>query len=178
MQVVSLVTAVAVSGLVFGCSSAKAPPVTPVAYHQPAPTYSPPAKPKPATVAPTRSQVVISDQIRAACGISDDDAYFAFDSAKIRQEDHGVLAKLATCFETGPLQGHVMRLIGHADPRGDDEYNMVLGGRRAESVREYLLGQGLTKQRIETSSRGELDAKGIDEATWAKDRRVDVELAG
>ncbi len=176
MKTASLVSAVAAPAIVLACSSAKVPPVTPVAYRAPAPSHAP-APPKAKTPPSTQSRVVISDEIRAACGISDEDAYFAFDSAKIRQEDHGVLGKLATCFESGPLKGHVMRLVGHADPRGDDEYNMVLGGHRAESVRQYLEQHGLAKSRIETTSRGELDAKGYDEATWAKDRRVDIVLA-
>ena len=67
---------------------------------------------------------------------------------------------------------------GNTDERGSDEYNMVLGGRRAESVKQYLANEGLGKSQMETTSRGELDAKGFNEETWAKDRRVDVLLAG
>lgn len=176
MKSLYLITSVVVAGLVAGCSHQK-PPATPVAWNQPSQNYTPAASPKPQAAPPTQSNVVISDEIRRACGISDEDAYFAFDSAKIRQQDHGVLQQLATCFETGPLKGRTMRLIGHADPRGSDEYNMVLGGRRAESVKTYLAADGLTKSHMETTSRGELDATGYNEATWAKDRRVDVVLA-
>ena len=177
MRSLSLITSIAVAGLIVGCSHAR-PQATPVAWYPPSQAYTPPAPAEPKAVPQTQSNIVISDEIRRACGISDEDAYFAFDSAKIRQEDHGVLGQLATCFETGPLKGRTMRLIGHADPRGSDEYNMVLGGRRAESVKQYLAGGGLAKAQVETTSRGELDAKGYDEPTWAKDRRVDVVLAG
>jgi peptidoglycan-associated lipoprotein len=149
-----------------------------MAWNSPKQAYAPPAPPAPKAAPETRSNIVISDEIRRACGITDEDAYFAFDSAQIRQEDHGVLSKLATCFETGPLKGRDMHLVGHCDPRGSDEYNMVLGGRRAESVKQYLAGEGLAKAQVQTTSRGELDAKGYDEPTWSKDRRVDVMLGG
>jgi peptidoglycan-associated lipoprotein len=69
-----------------------------------------------------------------------------------------------------------MKLIGRADPRGDSEYNMVLGGRRASSVATTLEQLGMSSQKISSTSRGEMDATGTDEATWAKDRRVDVLL--
>jgi peptidoglycan-associated lipoprotein len=121
--------------------------------------------------------VAISDDIRHACGISDADAYFAFDSARLKRGEYPALEKLATCFSTGPLSGKEMRLVGHTDPRGDADYNLVLGGRRADGVRDFLVERGLPSQRVATTSRGELDAQGDNEAAWAKDRRVDVKLA-
>ena len=123
-----------------------------------------------------QSQINISDAIRKACGISDSDAFFAFDSANIRDADHRVLGALAECFSTGPLKGREMRLVGHADPRGESEYNLVLGGRRADSVKSFIAQKGLDPQRMSTTSRGEMDARGTDEAGWARDRRVDVVL--
>jgi peptidoglycan-associated lipoprotein len=134
----------------------------------------PPVASKP--VSPTRSQIAISDEIRTACGIRDEDAYFAFDSARIRKQDKRVLSQLTTCFNTGPLKGRKMLLVGRADPRGTAEYNMVLGENRAQSVQQYLSTLGLASHRMETSSRGEMDAMGTNEATWALDRRVDVNL--
>lgn len=124
----------------------------------------------------TASHVTLSDEIKRACGISDEDAYFAFDSAHVDGHAQNVLRKVAVCFESGPLAGRSMRLIGRADPRGDDEYNMVLGEHRAAAVKSALDGLGLKPDRISTTSRGELDARGVDEAGWAKDRRVDVML--
>src|SRR5579871_1089777 len=53
---------------------------------------------------PTASAVRISDEIVKACGISEPDAYFAFDSAALRGEDSKVLDQVATCFNTGPLK--------------------------------------------------------------------------
>ncbi|MEZ4229789.1 MAG: OmpA family protein [Polyangiaceae bacterium] len=126
---------------------------------------------------PKKSQINISDEIKKACGISDSDAHFAYNSANVRPQDEVVLKKLADCFATGPLKDKQMQLVGHADPRGDEEYNMVLGGRRAENVKAALSQRGLGKDRVKTSSRGELDATGTDEASYFEDRRVDVMVA-
>jgi peptidoglycan-associated lipoprotein len=125
----------------------------------------------------SKGQIAISDEIRRACGISDADAYFDYDSANVQAEAKAVLTKLAQCFTTGPLKGRKMSLVGHADPRGEEEYNMVLGGRRADNVRRVLTSMSLPSAQSSTTSRGEIDASGTDEAGWARDRRVDVVLA-
>ena len=120
----------------------------------------------------TSGTVSISDDVKNACGISDDEAYFAFNSANVRSRDVRILDKLRTCFTTGKLKGHIMQLVGHADPRGDD--NLALGGKRADSVKDVIVNHGMPASKVVTSSRGEMDATGNDESTWAKDRRVDV----
>ncbi len=125
----------------------------------------------------TASGVHIDDKIRKACGIPDQDAYFAFDSANLRPSDQGVLDLVAKCFVSGPLTGKGMRLVGHADPRGTPDYNRVLGLNRAQSVQGYFTKAGLDKAKVDTTSRGADDATGSDEAGWAKDRRVDVMLS-
>ena len=125
---------------------------------------------------PSQSNINISDEIRKACGITDAEAFFSYDSANVRPQDKSVLKKLADCFSTGPLRGRELRLVGHADPRGEEEYNMVLGGRRADNVKSAIAAEGLSEAKIATTSRGKLDATGTEEASWAKDRRVDVVL--
>jgi peptidoglycan-associated lipoprotein len=169
-----LSTAVAV-----GCASdppkpADAPSTSAVAATPPAPTAAVPAEK--VGDDPSQSNINISDEIRKACGISDAEAFFSYDSANVRPQDKAVLKKLADCFSTGPLKGDELRLVGHADPRGDEEYNMVLGGRRADNVKSAIAAEGLSAAKIATTSRGKLDAVGTDEASWAKDRRVDVML--
>ncbi len=156
----------------------KRPPAAPVATAEP-PSPPPPAPPPRVDDGknPNRAQLNISEDIRKACGIADEDAYFDFDSANIRPQDHKVLAQLAKCFSSGPLAGRKMGLVGHADPRGEDEYNMLLGEKRATSVKNAIGAEGLALDKMNTSSRGEMDATGTDEATWARDRRVDVVLA-
>lgn len=125
---------------------------------------------------PSKSQINISDEIKKACGIADADAFFAFDSANVRPQDEKVLAQLATCFTSGPLAGREMRMVGHADPRGEPEYNMVLGGQRADNVKGFIVKKGMATDKINTTSRGEMDATGTDESSWSKDRRVDILL--
>ncbi|APS00399.1 OmpA family protein [Pajaroellobacter abortibovis] len=102
--------------------------------------------------------------------------YFAFDSRELQPEGKAALQKLAQCLTSGSLQGSPVVLTGHCDPRGEPEYNMVLGADRAKSVHLFLLGLGVSPDKMRLSSRGKLDAKGIDEATWAQDRRVDIEV--
>ena len=155
------------------------PPPEPEAPAAPPPPQPVAQQPKPAPVSndnPNQSNLAISDEIRKACGISDAEAFFAFDSANVRPQDKAVLKKLADCFSTGPLKGRRMRLVGHADPRGDEEYNRVLGQRRADSVKGAIATAGLDSAKMETTSRGEDDASGTDDNGWAKDRRVDVML--
>ncbi len=166
------------TAVVAGCGSDNTPPPkapTTAAVTTTA-TPAPPPPPEKVGDVPTQSNINISDEIRKACGITDAEAYFSYDSANVRPQDKAVLKKLADCFSTGPLKGRELRLVGHADPRGEEEYNMVLGGRRADNVKTAIAGEGLSSDKIATTSRGKLDAIGTDEASWAKDRRVDVVL--
>jgi peptidoglycan-associated lipoprotein len=160
-----------------GCASdPPPPPVVPTASAAPTPPPPPQKQLEKPGDDPSKSNINISDEIRKACGITDTEAFFAYDSANVRPQDRGVLKKLADCFSTGPLKGRELRLVGHADPRGEEEYNMVLGGRRADNVKTAIAAQGLSAAKIATTSRGKLDATGTDESSWAKDRRVDVVL--
>ena len=119
--------------------------------------------------------VVVDDAVVKLCDLPE--ARFDFDSAKLSPSAVTMLDALATCFISGPGKDKNMRLVGHADPRGTEDYNMGLGQRRAGSVSSYLVKKGLGEDRMETSSRGELDATGSAEEGWAKDRRVDILLA-
>ncbi len=157
-------------------------PAAPVAMTQPGPPPAPPPVAEKATPEKEKSDIAsqcelfIADEIKAACGMGQDQPHFAFDSAALTPQSDRILSKLADCFKTGPLKGRGMMLVGHADPRGSYEYNDRLGERRAESVDSYLTRKGLPQNRMETSSRGKRDAVGTNEATWALDRRVDVLL--
>jgi peptidoglycan-associated lipoprotein len=125
---------------------------------------------------PTASAITIDDAILKACGIEAPKAHFAFDSANVQNQDTGTLEKVARCFTSGPLKGRTLKVIGHADPRGETEYNFVLGNSRADAVGGFLRSKGMDNAKIATSSRGELDASGADESGWARDRRVDLLL--
>lgn len=164
------------AALALACGSSPKPapqaaPLMPV--YAPVVASAPPA-PLPKADNGTSGMVNISEDIRKACGITDGEAYFAFDSAAIRPEDRRIIDKLSTCFTTAALRGQTMKLVGHADPRGDDAYNMALGGRRADSVKAVLVQEGMPTARVVTTSRGKMDATGTDESSWAWDRRVDI----
>lgn len=157
--------------LLLACTSSNTPPAR-TAEPLPEPVEAQ-TEPQPEK-SPTTSQINISDEIRKACGLSFTETYFEYDSARVDAKARSILSKLAACFTSGPLAGDAMKLVGHADPRGDEEYNLVLGDRRASNVREILVDLGMQSGQISVTSRGEMDAQGHDEETWAKDRRVDV----
>jgi peptidoglycan-associated lipoprotein len=159
-----------------GCSSSqKRTPVAPTSLPLQQ-TYQVAIPPAPTVQTPTTTQVHIDDAILKACGIKSDQAFFAFDSAKLESLDAKPLSDVAACFTTGPMKGKSLKLIGRADPRGEHEYNMVLGQSRADTVSSFLRGKGLGDSHISTTSRGAINARGTDEAGWSKDRRVDVML--
>ncbi len=127
------------------------------------------------TATPTSGSLRIDDEILRACGDLPK-AQFAFDSAQIRDDAARVLDALAACFTKGALAGRSMKLVGHADPNGEVEYNLALGQRRSGGVADYLATKGMEKAKMEATSKGEFEATGVDEAGWARDRRVDVLL--
>lgn len=131
--------------------------------------------PRQDVASPTSGSIHIDDKIVKACG-DIPTAHFAFDSSAIGPDASLALDALGRCFVSGPLKGRTLRLVGHADPRGETEYNLGLGQRRAGSVAAFLAGRGLEKARIQTVSKGSLEATGTDEEGFARDRRVDVFL--
>lgn len=122
----------------------------------------------------TSSQATIDPRIVEACRLPT--PKFEFDSAGLGGTAGETLQLLAKCMVSGPLAGRQLKLVGRADPRGTDDYNLALGHRRAGSVEEYLVAAGMSRARIATSSRGEFEAEGTDEQGWAEDRRVDIIL--
>jgi peptidoglycan-associated lipoprotein len=102
----------------------------------------------------------------------DYDQYVIKDEFKALLEAHGRY-----------LVGHgkvKMLIQGNTDERGSREYNIALGQRRADSVRQMMVLLGAKEQQIETVSFGEEKprAEGHDEAAWAQNRRGDIVYAG
>ncbi|MFO0611147.1 MAG: OmpA family protein [Polyangiaceae bacterium] len=122
-----------------------------------------------------KSNVSIEDKILKACG-DVPVAHFGFDAADVQADAANALDAIARCFVTGPLKGHAIKLIGYADPRGDTEYNLRLGQRRAGSVGDFLQKKGMEQSKVRTSSKGEFEATGTDETGWAQDRKVEILL--
>jgi peptidoglycan-associated lipoprotein len=98
--------------------------------------------------------------------------FFAYDQSDLSREAQAVLnEKVPLLRETPAIR---IRVEGHADERGSLEYNLALGRRRAQSVRDFLTGFGLNASRFEIESFGEdrpLDA-GHSESAWSRNRRA------
>jgi peptidoglycan-associated lipoprotein len=102
--------------------------------------------------------------------------HFDFDKAIIRPGDASILDQKVSIMQANP--GLRIRLSGHCDERGSDEYNLALGNRRATAAKQYLVSHGIDAGRIETVSYGEerpLDP-GHNEEAWAKNRRDETEI--
>jgi len=99
---------------------------------------------------------------------------FEFNEAGLTDAARDSIASAARCIEARGLSA--VRLEGHADERGSTEYNLSLGQRRAESVRNYLVGLGVSESKLRTLSYGEERPadRGHDEYAWAKNRRVEL----
>ncbi len=182
---VAAIVAVGVSAFLGGCDNTKTtatPPKSPATLTHaelPPSNANPNALPPGVDASVTTNGLHVSDAIARACALPRSDAKtsFDFDSATIGDDDKTVLAAVAKCLTEGALRGKNVSLVGRADARGEDEYNMSLGGTRSESVRKYLHDLGVQAERLGATSRGEIDAMGKDEDGWARDRRVDIELA-
>lgn len=159
---------VVIAALVMACADKPPPPISLAAsMDRPAVTSASP-------------YVGVGHDLASACSIRfgavDSAPKFAFDETELLPEDRDVLQQVAACVTSGPLRGRALRLIGHADARGEPEYNMTLGAQRAGSALSFLIHLGVDPKKIATTSRGELDATGADEAGWRRDRRVDIVL--
>jgi len=106
--------------------------------------------------------------------VSLEPVFFDFDQWSIREDQKEVMAKNSQWLKSNP--NVKVRLEGHCDERGTAEYNLALGQKRAEGVKSFLEGLGISNQRMATISYGEerpLDP-GHNEEAWAKNRRVDI----
>jgi len=173
------VAAIAAIGLLAACGD-KPEPETPEAPAAEAAPQKPLTPPQEQAIANAEQEtgatgLGIQDEILKLCPAVKPPK-FSYDSAQVKREFRNTLVALAECMKDGGLEGRDLLLVGHADPRGEEDYNMSLGGRRAESVRGALGSLGVAKSRLDVSSRGELEATGTDTESWAKDRRVDIKL--
>jgi peptidoglycan-associated lipoprotein len=167
-----------VAVLASACGSDPKPP--PVATPTPVATTPPPTTTS-ALGKSDKMAVNVDADIIKACNLKfeniEDAPKFDYDQETLTPGEKSVLEAIAKCLTVGPLKGRAVDLVGRADPRGETEYNMTLGAKRARSVHSFLGGLGVQGEKLHDTSRGELDAKGTDEEGWRKDRRVDVRLA-
>jgi peptidoglycan-associated lipoprotein len=166
--------------VVLACGGKKQPEQPAPQPSTPAPQPTAPAPqpaPPPAPAQPTEDPAAAAARVTAALlGEVATMIHFEFDMSDIRPDDRIVLDRKAAIL--GANSGLRVRISGHADERGSDEYNLALGSRRAAAAKTYLVNKGIDASRIETVSYGEerpLDP-GHDENAWAANRRDEFEV--
>jgi peptidoglycan-associated lipoprotein len=136
----------------------------------PPPAEAPPAPSRPApTPAPVDQGALPGTEQDFVINVGDR-VYFDTDQYDVREDAVPVLTNQAAWLVRYPNEQ--IRIEGNADERGTREYNLALGSRRANSVRDYLVQHGVAASRIATISYGKerpIDP-GTDEAAWQKNR--------
>ncbi|CAA7612063.1 MULTISPECIES: peptidoglycan-associated lipoprotein Pal [Magnetospirillum] len=100
-----------------------------------------------------------------------DRVFFDYDKFALRADAKAGLDKQVAWLKKYPT--YKMTIEGHADERGTREYNLALGERRANAVKDYMVGAGIAKDRVKTISYGKERpvALGSNEAAWSQNRR-------
>lgn len=109
--------------------------------------------------------------------LSDCTLHFGFDDANLTQADQTMLEKVSVALRARPTV--TIRIAGHADERGTEEYNLALGQRRADVARKYLIALGAGPDQVETVSFGEEVPFMVEssEEAWAWNRRDELGIA-
>jgi peptidoglycan-associated lipoprotein len=148
----------------------------PVVESQPpeAPVLTPPTAPVPAPAPITEQKVTEAPRPQAEPRIEEalQTCYFDYDSAVLRDDTRRVLDKDIEWLKANPTVR--VQVEGHCDERGTEEYNLHLGERRANAVKQYMEKNGVDASRLFTISYGKdrpVDP-GHTETAWAKNRRV------
>ncbi|MGZ8833093.1 MAG: peptidoglycan-associated lipoprotein Pal [Thermoanaerobaculia bacterium] len=104
------------------------------------------------------------------------DAFFVFDSFALDAAAQEALRRSANWLREHP--DYRIRIEGHCDERGTEQYNLALGDRRASAVSSYLVALGVLPERILTISYGENRPfeSGSTEAAWSQNRRAHLVL--
>lgn len=107
-----------------------------------------------------------------------DRVFFSVDESGLSSEARSTLDRQAQWLNRYPRYGILIE--GNADERGTREYNLALGARRAQSVRDYLVSRGVSAQRIRTISYGKERPVAVcdDESCWSQNRRAVTVLQG
>ena len=132
----------------------------PMVQAQPEP--APAVEPQPAPVDTADREKFVNDNI-----------YFDYDSAALKPEAQSLLQIKAQWLKDNPDVLAVL-IEGHCDERGTEAYNLALGAKRADAVKNFLIDLGLSDRKLETQSYGEEKpvVTGHDETAWAKNRRA------
>jgi peptidoglycan-associated lipoprotein len=161
-------------------TAAPAPAATPPPPAKPAPPPPPPpAAPAPTPAPPTEAEIFgkkTLDQLNAEKPLAD--ALFAYDSTDLNDAARAALQKNVEWLKRWTSTRIMVE--GHADARGTNEYNLALGERRADVVRDYLVSLGLPTERVTTVSKGEEQPACSEdtESCWQQNRRGHFIITG
>jgi len=100
-----------------------------------------------------------------------DTVHFDFDSSVVKPSERSKISAVADFLKANSADA--VKIEGHCDERGTEEYNRALGERRALALREVLVGMGVAADRVDTLSYGKdrPEDPGHNEAAWRKNRR-------
>ena len=104
--------------------------------------------------------------------------YFAYNSSVLNSEVRSMLDSNASFLQENPSVS--LQIEGHCDERGGVQYNLALGEKRANAVRDYLIAMGVSSANISTISLGKERpiAFGNDESAWSQNRRANFVVTG
>jgi peptidoglycan-associated lipoprotein len=146
-------------------------------HKQEAVNTAPPPAPPPPMAAPVTSSIIpgSAEDFRVNVG---DTVHFALDQYNIEEADKAVLGRQAAWLARYPQVR--VTVEGHADERGTREYNLALGARRANAVKEYLVSQGASAARLETVSYGKERpiCTESNDGCWSQNRRGVTTITG
>jgi peptidoglycan-associated lipoprotein len=169
MRLHALVIVLAAGSLAAGCASQKKdiaamtpPPATQAPVEQVAGTND----------GAVTSTIVPGSQADLIAKAGSDRVLFEYDSFALSDEARAILVRQADWLRSNPQV--VFTIEGHADERGTREYNLALGDRRANSVKNFLAAQGIATNRLRTISYGKErpEVQGSDEQSYAQNRRA------
>ena len=171
-----MVLGLALSVGVAGCRKQPppaAPPPAPPPAAQPAANTPPPSNAAPANTGRNTGPANPNAAVEAARANLQALVHFDYDVSDIRVDAQNILRGKVPILQANPNVR--IRIEGHADERGSTEYNLALGNRRAEAVRQFLVGFGISADRFTILSYGEERpmAMGSDETAWSQNRRAE-----
>jgi peptidoglycan-associated lipoprotein len=152
---------IAAAALSVSACAHKPKPAFPTQAPPPAPVQRPPERPAPAPSAGPVSTAPLPGSERDFVVNVGDRVYFDYDKYNVREDAAPLLDAQAGWLKRYPAVQ--VRIEGNCDERGTQEYNLALGARRANAVREYLTSHGVEAARITTVSYGK--EKPIDPGT-------------
>jgi peptidoglycan-associated lipoprotein len=134
-------------------------------------TTPPPTQPAPPPPAPPPPPGVVPGSLQDFQTNVGDTVHFALDKYNIDASDQGLLNRQAQWLNRYPSVR--VTIEGNCDERGTREYNLALGARRANAVKEYLVSQGVSADRVDTISYGKERpiCTESNESCWAQNRR-------